>query len=95
MPQRKIHNANIKAKVAIEAIKENKTTNELAGIYGVHPNQIGQWKNKLIESAPDIFSRKDNSEVKKMKEEHETLYRRIGELTMDIEFLKKKLVTFR
>ena len=91
MPQRNTHNANTKAKAAIDAIREDKTTNQLAGIYGVHPNQIGRWKKKMLEAAPVIFSRKDNQELKKMQEKQKSLYQRIGELTMEVEFLKKKL----
>ncbi len=91
MPQRKTHSADTKAKAAIGAIREDRTTNELAGVYDVHPNQIGRWKKKLIEAAPAIFSRKGDRELKRMQEEREGLYQRIGELTMEVEFFKKKL----
>jgi transposase-like protein len=91
MSQRKKHNACIKAKVAIEAIKGDKAINELAGIYGVHPNQIGQWKKKLIAASAEIFSVKGNQQLKKMEQDQESLYKRIGELTMEAEYLKKKL----
>ncbi len=91
MPQRNTHSASTKAKAAIDAIREDKTTNELAAIYGVHPNQIGLWKKKMLEAAPVIFSRKGDQGLKKMKQEQKSLYQRIGELTMQVEFLKKKL----
>ena len=91
MPQRRTHTASTKAKIAIDAIKEDRTTNELAGVYEVHPNQITRWKKKLVEAAPVIFSRKDDQKIKKMQEEQKSLYRRIGELTMEVDFLKKKL----
>jgi transposase-like protein len=91
MSQRKTHNASIKARVAIEAIKGDKTINELAGIYGVHPNQIAQWKKKMLDSSADLFSRKGNHQLKKMGQEREALHRRIGELAMEVEYLKKKL----
>jgi putative transposase len=94
MPQRKTHNVNLKAKVAIEAIREEKTINELAGIYGVHPNQVGQWKKRMLDDAPVLFSRKKDLEFLKLKEEQESLYRRIGELTMEVEYLKKKLANY-
>ena len=93
--QRKTYNANLKVKIGLEAIREEKTINELAGLYGVHPNQIGQWKKKILESLPDIFTRKKNKELNKMKEDQESLYRRIGELTPEVEYLKKKFVNYR
>ena len=93
--QRKTYNANLKAGIGPEALREEKTINELAGLYGVHPNQIGQWKKKILESLPDIFTRKKNNELNKMKEDQENLYRRIGELTMEVEYLKKKFVNYR
>ncbi len=91
MLKRKTHNAIIKAKVAIEAIKGDKTTHELAGIYGVHPNLIRQWKKKMLGASKEIFTRNGNHQLKKTEREQETLYRRIGELTMEVEYLKKKL----
>jgi transposase len=54
---RKRHNASFKAKVALEAVKEDKTISQLASELGVHPNQIRQWKKRLLEDAPNIFSR--------------------------------------
>jgi transposase-like protein len=95
MRQRKAYNANLKAKIGIEAIKEEKTINELAGLYGVHPNQISQWKKKILESAPSVFTSKENNELNKMKKEQENLYRRVGELTMEVEYLKKKFLNYR
>ncbi len=90
MRKRRTHSADTKAKAAIDAIREDKTTNELAGAYEVHPNQIGRWKKSLIEAAPSIFSRKGDENLKRMLEERKGLYQRIGELTMEVDFLKKK-----
>ena len=64
MLKRKTHNASIKAKVAIEAIKGDKTTNELAGIYGVHPNLIGQWKKKMIGGIKRNIYKEGESSIK-------------------------------
>ncbi len=91
MSRRRKYESGIKARVAVEAIKGEKTINELAGLYEVHPNQIGQWKKKLIKSAPEIFSGKKDREKEKTSEEKEQLYQRIGQLTMEVEYLKKKL----
>jgi len=54
--QRKRYSAEIKAKVALEAIKGQKTANEIASAYGVHPSQITQWKKQALEELPNIFS---------------------------------------
>ncbi len=91
MTQRKKHDAGKKARVALEAVKGERTLNELAGVYGVHPTQIGLWKKTLTEGASSLFSGKIKRNRKKVKEEREQLYRRIGELTMEVEYLKKKL----
>jgi len=80
-----------KAKVALEAIKGSKTIQELASIYEVHPNQIMQWKKHLLEGASDLFeksSKKDHS--KKNDKNDGDLYKCIGELKVENEFLKKK-----
>ena len=91
MSRRKKYESGIKARVAVEAIKGEKTVNELAGLYEVHPNQIGLWKKKLIKSAPGIFLGKKDREKEKTSEEKERLYQQIGQLTMEVEYLKKKL----
>lgn len=54
--QRKRHSVQTKAKVALEAIKGQKTVNEIASEYGVHPTQIAQWKKQALEELPEIFS---------------------------------------
>ena len=91
MAQRKKHDAVKKARVALEAVKGERTLNELAGVYGVHPTQIGLWKKILTEGAASLFSGKIKRNRKKVKEEREQLYQCIGELTMEVEYLKKKL----
>ena len=86
---RKRHSAAFKAKVALEAAKEIKTLNELASQYEVHATQISQWKKQLLESMAELFSsrRKNAHHVKKFDE----LYRQIGEVTVERDWLKKKL----
>ena len=86
---RKRHAAAFKAKVALEAAKEIKTLNELASQYGVHAAQISQWKKQLLEGINDVFStpRKNIDSEKKFDE----LYRQIGEVTVERDWLKKKL----
>ncbi len=86
---RKKHSAVFKAKVALEAAKEIKTLNELASQYGVHSCQISQWKKQLLESISGVFGtqKKSVDYTKKIDE----LYRQIGEVTVERDWLKKKL----
>jgi len=89
---RKKHSAEFKAKVALEAAKEIKTLNELASQFGVHSGQISQWKKQLLESIAGVFSsqKKSVDHGKKFDE----LYRQIGEITVERDWLKKKLNPF-
>ena len=79
-----------KAKVAMEAIKGQRTLNELANEYGVHPNQIGMWKKKLLEIAPEVFSRGKDRDAERAKEELDRLYKKVGQLQIEVDWLKKK-----
>lgn len=90
---RRTHSDGFKMKVAIDAASDTMTLNELASKYGVHPNQIRQWKAQLLEQAPGIFSRKkpEHEEIKRLRRENEGLVHQIGELTVDNNYLKKNL----
>jgi transposase len=80
--------AAFKKKVALEALREDKTLNQLASQYGVHPLQVGKWKKELIERAEDIFeNRKKNGNQSEY--DREALEKKIGQLTMENDFLKK------
>ena len=88
--QRKQYSAEFKARVALEALKGLKTVNELASTYGVHPTQIAHWKHRLQKEMPEIFSvRRDQRE-----RDHEAfqaqLYQQIGQLKVELDWLKKK-----
>jgi transposase-like protein len=89
---RRTFSAEFKAKVAIEALKELKTIPELAQIYQVHTNLIRLWKNEFQQNAAKVFdSGKDESEqVRKLQKEKEELIQQIGQLTVDINWLKKR-----
>jgi len=90
MVKRKRHNAAFKAKVALEAAKGERTLAELAGKYGVHPNQIGQWRKRLLEELPSLFLGNGSRQEKDRDELEAELYRQIGQLKVELEWLKKK-----
>jgi len=88
--KRNQYSKEFKAKVALEALKGQKTTNEIASEYGVHVSQINSWKKLLLESAPEVFSRGRDREAEKREEEKDRLYRQIGKLQVEVDWLKKK-----
>ncbi len=90
--KRKQHSAEFKAMVGMEALKGVKTVGEIAREHGVHPVQVGQWKKELKERASEIFRKKSDLKSKTLEQEKASLQRKIGELTMDVDFLKKKCV---
>lgn len=88
--QRKQYSAAFKARVALEALKGHKTMNELVGMYSVHPTQITKWRNHLQSELPQIFSNRRE----KREQDHEVLkaqlYQQIGQLKVELDWLKKK-----
>jgi transposase len=88
--KRRNHTAAFKAKVALAAAKGDKTIAELASEYEVHPNQITQWKKQLLESLPEIFSRRRQNEQYQQEELTAELYQQIGQLKVELDWLKKK-----
>ena len=88
--KRRNHTAAFKAKVALAAAKGDKTIAELASEYEVHPNQITQWRRQLLESLPEIFSRRRQNEQYQQEELTAELYQQIGQLKVELDWLKKK-----
>lgn len=87
---RRQHDAAFKAKVAFEAAKGEKTIAQVASEFGIHPNQIRQWRRHLLETLPDLFSDR-RKHVEKSRDELEAeLYRQIGQLKVELDWLKKK-----
>lgn len=82
--------SEFKAKVAIEAVKGQKTVNELAQEFEVHPNQIAVWKKQFLASAAEIFRRGEDRETGKLQEERDRLYKKVGQLQVEVDWLKKK-----
>jgi len=87
---RKKHSKELKASIALDAIKGQKTMSELASEYGVHANQIGRWKKQLLDAAPDIFTQGKNKEAEKNEVERDHLYKKVGQLQIEVDWLKKK-----
>lgn len=91
MKKRTHYNSEFKAKVAIDAIRGEKTIQEIAHIYKVHPNQVSNWKKELLNGASVTFEKKKNTKRKNESEEKiDSLYNQIGKLQVEKEFLKKK-----
>ena len=89
---RKSYDAAFKVKVAIEAIKEQMTLQELAKKYEVHPVQVSQWKRQLLDGADEVFERpsKKRAREREAEEERDRLLRTVGQLKVENDFLKKK-----
>jgi putative transposase len=88
--QRRRHAAAFKAKVALEAIKGLRTVNEIAAGYGVHPHQVTLWKRQALEHLADLFSDRHGRSELAEEELKAQLYQQIGELKVELDWLKKK-----
>ncbi|RXK84569.1 transposase [Chlorobaculum sp. 24CR] len=82
--------AQFKAKVALEAIRGDKTTNEIGQEFGVPPSQVGLWKREILENAPGIFETKRGPKPVDSSPDPEKLYTEIGRLKVQLDWLKKK-----
>lgn len=90
MAQRKQYSAQFKAKVALEALRGHKSTNEIASEHGIHPTQLAQWKKQLVEELPSLFSDKRAKSTQEDQALKDRLYQQIGQLQVELDWLKKK-----
>lgn len=90
---RRVLDDAFKAKVALAALKEDKTLGELSAVFGVHANMISQWKQELIKNASVVFSgpKKEKQRIEELEKDIEEANTLIGKKERDIEFLKKNL----
>jgi putative transposase len=89
--KRKQHSAALEARVALAAVKGDRTTSELAGGFQVHPTQVSQWRRELVEGAEEVFGREGRREAREQGALVADLYEQIGRLQMELEWMKKKL----
>ena len=88
--KRRRHDAGFKAKVALEAVKQEKTIAQLSGRFGIHANMITRWKKHLLTELPVIFSKQYKKADKKTETLTDELYKQIGQLKVELDWLKKK-----
>ena len=89
MKQRKNHSAGFKTKVVLEALQERETIQEIGKKYEIHPNQISTWKTQFLSKASNVFEKgitKNDDEKEKAD-----LFKKVGQLQMEVDFLKKVL----
>lgn len=88
--QRKTYSAELKAKIALEAIKAQRTVNEIAIQYQVHPNQVTNWKKQVLDELPQLFSTARHHSAQDDEQLKAQLYQQIGQLKVELDWLKKK-----
>ena len=89
---RRNYDENFKTKVVLETLKEQKTLTQLSSEFGLHVNQISDWKKQVITGLPSLFGAKKDSLTEDIQEELTApLYQQIGQLKVEVDFLKKKL----
>jgi len=90
--KRRTHSAEFKARIALEAVKGLKTVQQIAADNHLHPVQVTQWKNQMVESASGVFARgrERDGQAAVSEEEKERLERKVGQLVVEVDWLKKK-----
>ena len=91
--KRKRYTKEVKAKVALEAVKAQKTVNEIAAEFGVHPSQINEWKRQLLSGMPQVFNRKSKRREVANEAERDRLYRQIGKLQVEVDWYSRYVLS--
>jgi putative transposase len=92
--KRNVYKPEFKAKIALEAVRGKLTINQISRQFGVHPNQISKWKKQFFESLPQIFDNSKQSSGDQQEELTNQLYQQIGQLKVELDWLKKKSSLF-
>ena len=89
--KRRRHEPEFKARVAIEALKNTRTIQEIAKEFEIHPVQVSEWKKQMLESVPDAFGAgKKKASTEDFEKQREQLHAKIGQQAVEIDFLRKK-----
>jgi len=94
MSTRKRYDNRFKARVVLEALKNQRTIAEISSEYGVHANQITKWKRQVLDGLPDIFSTRRERDQHDNEAVQAELYRQIGQLKVELDWMKKKVGVF-
>lgn len=87
--KRRQYSAAFKFKIALEAVRNGKTINQIAGEHNLHPNQVSTWKRALLSEGRAIFERAKGCQEKEREKRERALYEQVGRLKMELEWLKK------
>ena len=93
MSKRNQYSAEQKTNIVLEVLREEQTVNEIAAKYGVHPVMVARWKQEFLERVPEVFKRGQTDAEKALRAEQERvaeLERKVGQLTYEVDWLKKK-----
>ncbi len=91
---RKVYKSEFKATVALEAVRGKLTINQIAKQFEIHPNQISKWKKQFLESLPQIFDNSKHESAEQNEELTNQLYQQIGQLKVELDWVKKKSALF-
>lgn len=90
MVKRKQYSSQFKATVALEAVKNQRTIAQIASEYSVHPNQVTEWKKQLLSALPEVFVNRRSSTDQTNEPLVNALYQQIGQLKVELDWVKKK-----